>query len=61
MYTALRLLGTPTAFVEVEGENHGIMNPSKRAKWIDTIVAWFNRWLKDDDSWWNAIYEPKKL
>ena len=37
------------------------MNPSKRAKWIDTIVAWFNRWLKDDDSWWNAIYEPKKL
>lgn len=61
MYTALRLLGTPTAFVQVEGENHGIMEPVKRTKWINTMVAWFQRWLQDDDSWWNAIYEPKKL
>lgn len=61
MYTALKLLGTPTAFVQVEGENHGIMDPTKRIKWINTMVAWFQRWLQDDDSWWNAIYEPKTL
>ena len=61
MYTALRLLGTPTAFVQVEGENHGIMEPTKRAKWINTMVAWFQKWLMDDDSWWNAIYTPKHL
>lgn len=61
MYTALRLLGTPTAFVQVQGENHGIMDPVKRTKWINTMVAWFQRWLQGDDSWWNAIYEPKKL
>ena len=61
MYTALRLLGVPTAFVEVEGENHGIMDPTKRTKWINTILAWFQRYLKNDDSWWNAIYTPKKL
>ena len=61
MYTALRLLGTPTAFIEVEGENHGIMDPVKRTKWIDSMVAWFDRWLKGDASWWNAIYTPKKL
>ena len=61
MYTALRLLGVPTAFVEVEGENHGIMDPAKRVKWINTMVAWFQRWLNDDPSWWDAIYTPKKL
>ena len=61
MYTALRLLGVPTAFIEVEGENHGIMDPTKRTKWINSILAWFQHYLKGDDSWWNAIYTPKKL
>ena len=61
MYTALRLLGVPTAFVEVEGENHGIMDPTKRTKWINSILAWFQNYLKGDDSWWKAIYTPKKL
>lgn len=61
MYTALKLLGVPTAFVMVEGENHGIMDFTKRQKWINTMVAWFNRWLQDDPSWWNAIYSPKEL
>lgn len=61
MYTALKLLGTPTAFVVVEGENHGIMDYGKRQKWIDTMVAWFDRWLKGDASWWNEMYAPKEL
>ncbi|MCQ2295296.1 MAG: prolyl oligopeptidase family serine peptidase [Bacteroidales bacterium] len=61
MYTALKLLGVPTAFVMVEGENHGIMDFTKRQQWINTMVAWFNRWLQDDPTWWNAIYSPKEL
>lgn len=61
MYTALKLLGSPTAFVMVEGENHGIMDFTKRQKWINTMVAWFHKYLQDDDSWWNAIYTPKNL
>ena len=61
MYTALKLLGVPTAFVMVEGENHGIMDFNKRQLWINTMVAWFNRWLQDDPSWWEAIYTPKEL
>lgn len=61
MYTALKLLGRPTAFVMVEGENHGIMDFHKRQKWINTIVAWFDRWLKGEPDWWNAIYKPKDL
>ena len=61
MFTALKLLGIPTAFVEVEGENHGIMDPVKRTKWIDTMVAWFDKWLKNDNSWWESIYPAKHL
>ncbi len=61
MYTALKLLGVPTAFVMVEGENHGIMDFHKRQKWINTMVAWFDKYLKGDDTWWNAIYTPKEL
>ncbi len=60
MYTAMKILGVPTAFVMVEGENHGIMDYSKRKKWIDTMMAWFKRWLQDDDAWWNAMYPEVK-
>ncbi|MBO4593445.1 MAG: S9 family peptidase [Bacteroidaceae bacterium] len=61
MHTALKLLGVPTAFVLVEGENHGIMDFHKRKKWINTMVAWFDKYLKGDSSWWDAIYTPKDL
>lgn len=61
MFCALKLLGRPTALILVEGENHGIMDYTKRQKWINSIVAWFDKYLKNDDSWWNAIYTPKEL
>lgn len=61
MYTALKLLGKETAFVMVEGENHGIMDYHKRQRWINTMVAWFDKYLKGDDAWWKAIYVPKEL
>lgn len=61
MYTALKLLGVPTAFVLVEGENHGIMDFQKRKKWINTMLAWFDKYLKGDSAWWDAIYTPKNL
>jgi len=58
MYTAMKILGVPTAFVMVEGENHGIMDYAKRKKWINSMASWFQRWLQDDDSWWFGMY-PK--
>lgn len=56
MFTALKLLGRPTAMVLVEGENHGIMDYDKRLQWQYTIDAWFARYLKGDDRWWKALY-----
>lgn len=57
MYTALRLLGRPTAFVVVEGQDHHISDYAKQAKWQSTIFAWFAKWLQDDDTWWKSMYD----
>ena len=61
MFTALKLLGREVALVEVEGENHHILDYQKREKWLATQMAWFQRWLKDDPSWWEALYPAKHL
>ena len=61
MFTALKLLGREVALVEVEGENHHILDYAKREKWLATQMAWFQRWLKDDPTWWDALYPKKHL
>lgn len=61
MFTALKLLGTETAFVVVDGENHGIREYGKRRDWLRTISAWFAKYLKEDPSWWDEMYPPKNL
>ncbi len=61
MFTALKLLGREVALVEVEGQNHHIQDYTKREKWLATQMAWFQRWLKDDPSWWEALYPKKHL
>ena len=61
MFTALKLLGREVALVEVEGENHHILDYSKREKWLATQMAWFARFLKDDPTWWNHLYPSKHL
>ena len=61
MFTALKLLGREVSLVEVEGENHHILDYSKKEKWLATQMAWFQKWLKDDPTWWDALYPKKNL
>ena len=61
MFTALKLLGCDTAFVVVDGENHGIREYSKRRQWLRTISAWFAKYLKEDSTWWDEMYPEKRL
>jgi dipeptidyl aminopeptidase/acylaminoacyl peptidase len=61
MFTALKLLGREVALVEVKGQNHHITDYKKREKWLATQMAWFQKWLKDDSSWWDALYPKKNL
>lgn len=58
LYTALKLLGREAELIEVEGQNHHILTYNKRILWTKTILAWFDRWLKDQPEWWNELY-PK--
>ncbi|MDR0231225.1 MAG: prolyl oligopeptidase family serine peptidase [Dysgonamonadaceae bacterium] len=57
MFNALKLLGKPVEFIEVEGENHSISAYKKRIDWNKTIYAWFAKWLKDQPDWWNELYK----
>lgn len=61
MFTALKLLNRPTAFVAVADQDHHILDYDKRIKWQDTIFAWFARYLKDDPTWWEAMYPSTPL
>ena len=61
LYTALKLLGRPTAMVLVEGQDHHITDYEKRIKWQNTIFAWFAKYLQDDGSWWNEMYGDFKM
>ena len=61
MFTALKLLGREVSLVEVEGENHHILDYGKKEKWLATQMAWFQKWLKDDPTWWDALYPKKHL
>lgn len=56
LYNALKLLGREVEFVTVEGSDHIVIDFEKRKEWHATIMAWFERWLKDDSRWWNKIY-----
>ena len=61
MFNALKILGKETAFIMVDGENHYIADHHKRIRWHDSIMAWFQKWLQDDPTWWNDMYPEKNL
>jgi dipeptidyl aminopeptidase/acylaminoacyl peptidase len=60
-YTALKLLGKEVELVEIEGENHHILDFKKRILWQKTIFAWFDKWLKGEEGWWKNLYPDKDL
>ena len=55
-FIALKLLGKEVEYLQVEGQDHFIMEHEKRVVWSSSIVAWFDRWLKEQPEWWNALY-----
>jgi len=56
LYTALKLLQQPVDYVRFEGQNHWILKHDQRVIWSKTIVAFFDRWLKDQPEWWDHLY-----
>lgn len=61
MYNALKILGKEVEFVKVHGEDHIITDPEKKIEWTNTLFAWFQKWLKDDPTWWDTRYPAAHL
>ena len=59
LFNALKILGKEVEFITVDGEDHVIVNYTKRLPWHNTIMAWFAKWLQDDSKWWDDLY-PKR-
>jgi dipeptidyl aminopeptidase/acylaminoacyl peptidase len=56
LFTALKLLGREVEYVQIQGQDHWILDHDQRIVWNDTILAFFARYLKDRDAWWQALY-----
>jgi len=59
MYTALKILGRPVELILVKGEDHHIVTYNKRIEWHNTIMAWWDRFLKEQPQWWFDLYPEK--
>jgi dipeptidyl aminopeptidase/acylaminoacyl peptidase len=56
LFTALRILGREVEYIQILDQNHHIMTYNRRKIWTRTIMAWFDRWLKDQPEWWYYLY-----
>jgi dipeptidyl aminopeptidase/acylaminoacyl peptidase len=56
MFAALKLLKKEVALVTFPGQQHFILTPAQRVRWLQTIMAWFDRWLKGQGEWWKELY-----
>jgi len=60
LFTALKLLGREVEYVQIQGQDHHILDHDQRIVWNDTILAFFARYLKGRPAWWEALYpEPE--
>lgn len=55
MYNALKILGKDVEMVSVPAEAHSIRDPQKRLQWLMRIQAFFDKHLKDQPQWWQAL------
>ena len=56
LFTALKILGREVEYVQILDQDHHIMTYNKRKIWTRTIMAWFDRWLKNQPEWWFYLY-----
>ncbi|MCP5102936.1 MAG: S9 family peptidase, partial [bacterium] len=58
MFAALKLLGKEVALITFTGEQHFIMEYKKRLRWMRSIMAWWDKHLKNQPEHWNHMYKP---
>jgi dipeptidyl aminopeptidase/acylaminoacyl peptidase len=61
LWAGLKILGKPVEMIQVEGENHWVLEYSKRIEWHNTIMAWFDKWLRENGHDWKKLFPGSKL
>lgn len=56
MFTALKMLDKEVELIEFAGDDHHVNSRSHRLRWWKTILAYFDKELKDQPLWWNTLY-----
>ena len=56
MYAALKLLKKDVELLTVSEQDHHIMKYEKRKKWTKAIIAYFDKYLKNQPEWWNDSF-----
>ena len=60
-YTALKILGKDAELVLIEDTDHFVQKYEQRIKWNNSILSYFDKYLKGRPDWWNDLYPPKGL
>ena len=55
----MKPLGKKVEYIQVKDQNHLIMKYSRRILWTKSIIAWFDKWLKNQPEWWENMYPEK--
>jgi dipeptidyl aminopeptidase/acylaminoacyl peptidase len=56
MFAALKLLGKDVELITFKGQRHFILEYEKRLQWMRTIIAWWDKHLKNQPEHWNKLY-----
>jgi dipeptidyl aminopeptidase/acylaminoacyl peptidase len=57
MFAALKLLGKEVELIAIKGQRHLILEYKKRMHWWRTIIAWWDKHLKNQPQHWKDMYE----
>lgn len=57
MFAALKILGKDAALVTYDGQQHFIMGYKKRLHWMRTIMAWWDKHLKNQPEQWDYMFK----
>jgi dipeptidyl aminopeptidase/acylaminoacyl peptidase len=50
VFTALQRRGIPSRFLYFPDENHWVLKPANSILWHETVLAWLDRWLKNQET-----------
>ncbi len=48
-FTALQRKGVPSKLLIFPDENHWVLKPANSIQWHETVLAWLDQWVKDQD------------